>query len=51
MTKAGCISFNIRKYEVGLNFIGYKADVIYNPADTAELVIVLDLLLFSFYEI
>lgn len=37
--KAGCISFEGRKYEVGLNFVGYKVDVIYDPADTSELTI------------
>lgn len=37
--KAGCISFAGQKYEVGLSFIGCKVDVIYDPADIAELTI------------
>lgn len=37
--KAGCISFEGRKYEVGLNFIGCTVDVVYDPADTEELTI------------
>jgi putative transposase len=37
--KAGCISFAGKKYEVGLNFIGCKVDVIYDPADISELTI------------
>lgn len=37
--KAGCISFQSRKYEVGLSFIGCTVDVIYDPADIAELTI------------
>ena len=37
--KAGCISFEGRKYEVGLNFIGCTVDVVYDPADTEELAI------------
>jgi len=37
--KAGCISFEGRKYEVGLAFIGCKVDVVYDPADTEELTI------------
>jgi transposase InsO family protein len=37
--KAGCISFESRKYEVGLSFIGCKVDVIYDPADLTELTI------------
>jgi hypothetical protein len=35
--KSGCISFQGRKYEVGLNFIGCKVNVVYDPADTSEL--------------
>jgi hypothetical protein len=31
--KAGCISFAGKKYEVGLNFTGYKVDVFYDLAD------------------
>ncbi|ABZ84020.1 transposase, putative [Heliomicrobium modesticaldum Ice1] len=37
--KSGCISFEGRKYEVGLSFIGCTVDVIYDPADIAELTI------------
>lgn len=37
--KAGCISFEGKKYEVGLTFIGCTVDVIYDPADTSELTI------------
>lgn len=37
--KSGCISFEGRKYEVGLTFIGCKVDVIYDPADVEELTI------------
>lgn len=35
--KAGCISFEGKKCEVGLNFVGCKVDVIYDPADTSQL--------------
>jgi putative transposase len=37
--KAGCISFQGRKYEVGLSFIGCTVDVVYDPADITELTI------------
>jgi len=37
--KSGCISFEGKKYEVGISFIGCKVDVIYDPADTSELTI------------
>ncbi len=37
--KAGCISFAGQKYEVGLTFIGCTVDVVYDPADTSELMI------------
>lgn len=37
--KVGCISFENKKYEVGLKFIGCKVDVVYDPADTTEPVI------------
>lgn len=37
--KAGCISFEGQKYEVGLPFIGCTVDVVYDPADTNELTI------------
>ena len=37
--KSGCISFASKKYEVGLNFIGCKVTVVYDPADTEELTI------------
>jgi putative transposase len=37
--KAGCISFENRKYEVGLKFIGCKVAVVYDLADTEEITI------------
>jgi putative transposase len=37
--KVGCISFEGRKYEVGLTFIGCKVDVVFDPADITELTI------------
>jgi putative transposase len=37
--KSGCISFNGRKYEVGLSFIGHRVNVTYDPADISELTI------------
>lgn len=37
--KAGCISFQGRKYEVGISFIGCKVEVIYDPADISEITI------------
>lgn len=37
--KSGCISFQDRKYEVGLPFIGQTVDVIFDPADITELTI------------
>lgn len=37
--KAGCINFDGRKYEVGIQFIGCTVDVIYDPADITELTI------------
>ena len=37
--KAGCISFEGKKYEVGLRLIGCKVNVIYDPVDTTELII------------
>lgn len=37
--KVGCISFNGRKYEVGLSFIGGTVNVVYDPADITELTI------------
>ena len=37
--KSGCISFQNQKYEVGLNFIGSKVNVVFDPADTRELTI------------
>ena len=35
--KSGCISFEGRKYEVGLKFIGCKVEVVYDPNDTSKL--------------
>lgn len=37
--KAGCISFASKKYEVGLNFIGCKVTVVYDPASIDEITI------------
>ncbi|MCY9667642.1 Mu transposase C-terminal domain-containing protein [Paenibacillus alginolyticus] len=37
--KSGCISFQDRKYEVGLPFIVQTVDVVFDPADIAELTI------------
>jgi transposase InsO family protein len=37
--KSGCISFASKKYEVGLNFIGCKVTVVYDPANIEELTI------------
>ena len=37
--KAGCISFEGKKYEISLRFIGCKVNVIYDPVDTTELTI------------
>jgi len=37
--KAGCISFQGEKYEVGLLFIGCTVDVIFDPTDTNQLTI------------
>lgn len=37
--KSGCISFEGRKYEVGLAFLGCTVDVVYDPADTTEITI------------
>jgi transposase InsO family protein len=37
--KAGCISFAGKKYEVGLNFIGCKVTVVYDPASIEEITI------------
>lgn len=40
--KSGCISFMDRKYEVGILFIGFTVDVVYDPADITELTIEYD---------
>ncbi|THF72458.1 DDE-type integrase/transposase/recombinase [Cohnella fermenti] len=37
--KAGCISFDGKKYEVGLLFIGRTVQVVYDPADVREVTI------------
>lgn len=37
--KVGCISFMGRKYEVGLSFIGYNVNIVYDPKDTTELTV------------
>ena len=37
--KAGCISFQDEKYEVGINFVGCKVEITYDPQDTDELTV------------
>lgn len=37
--KVGCISFEGKKYEVGLTFIGCTVNVVFDPADISELTI------------
>lgn len=37
--KSGCISFQDKKYEVGINFVGCRVEVTYDPADLTELTI------------
>ena len=37
--KAGCISFEGKKYEVGLTFIGCRVHVVYDPSDITEITI------------
>lgn len=37
--KSGCINFMGKKYEVGLPFMGYTVDVVYDPNDITELTI------------
>ncbi len=37
--KSGCISFQGAKYEVGINFVGNKVGVVYDPADISRLTI------------
>lgn len=37
--KSGCISFQDRKYEVGLNFVGCKVEITFDPQDTQELIV------------
>lgn len=37
--KAGCISFRGKKYEVGLSFIGYRVDIIYDPRNIETITI------------
>lgn len=37
--KAGCVSFEGKKYEVGISFIGCKVNVIYDPSDIEEITI------------
>lgn len=37
--KVGCISFQGKKYEVGLAFVGRKVQVVYDPADITEITI------------
>lgn len=40
--KAGCISFEGRKYEVGVSFVGCRVDVIFDPTDITEITIEYD---------
>lgn len=37
--KSGCINFMGKKYEVGLPFVGYTVEVVYDPSDLTELTI------------
>jgi len=37
--KSGCISFNGKKYEVGVVYIGRTVDVVYDPADVSVLTV------------
>ncbi|WP_302182799.1 Mu transposase C-terminal domain-containing protein [Planococcus sp. CP5-4_UN] len=37
--KSGCISFQDRKYEVGLHFVGCKVEITFDPQDTRELTV------------
>jgi transposase InsO family protein len=37
--KSGCISFNSKKYEVGITFIGQIVDIVFDPADTQQLMV------------
>jgi len=37
--KSGCISFENRKYEVGVTFIGQQVIIIFDPANTAKITI------------
>lgn len=37
--KSGCISFQDKKYEVGINFVGCRVEVTYDPSDLTELTI------------
>ena len=37
--KSGCISFECKKYEVGITYIGQHVDIIYDPANTEKITI------------
>jgi putative transposase len=37
--KSGCISFQGRKYEVGVIYIGRTVDIVYDPADTSVITV------------
>ncbi|MDR1665222.1 MAG: DDE-type integrase/transposase/recombinase [Clostridiales bacterium] len=37
--KSGCISFQAKKYEVGVIYIGRTVDIVYDPADTSILTV------------
>ncbi|WP_243122238.1 DUF6431 domain-containing protein [Clostridium thermarum] len=39
--KSGCISFQGKKYEVGLSFIGCTVNVVYDPADISVLIYII----------
>ena len=40
--KAGCINFGGQKYEAGIQFIGCKVQVVYDPSDTSTLTLELE---------
>jgi transposase InsO family protein len=37
--KSGCISFQNKKYEVGVTYIGKTVDIVYDPADTSVITV------------
>ncbi|WP_322555775.1 DDE-type integrase/transposase/recombinase [Sporosarcina beigongshangi] len=40
--KSGCISFQDKKYEVGINFVGCRVEITYDPLDLTELTVDLE---------